>query len=412
MSNSPTSQNSKKKVLLAFSGGLDTSAIVPWLKEQHNAEVIAYCSDLGNAPDEKELKAWSEKLGATQFIFEDLKDKFVSDFVFPAVRANATYQDDYLLGTSLARPLIAERMAHFAKELGAQAISHGCTGKGNDQIRFERSWAYLVPQTQVIAPWRVWDFKGRGDLLAYLASKGFQLSAKEKVYSEDVNLMHRSCEGGVLENPSVDYDQKDIYRWVKPAADLGGDSVTVTLEFVNGLPVSVNGQKLGPAALLTRLNEIAGAAGVGVQDIVEERANGIKSRGVYETPGATILHQAVRALKHLCWDRSLQDTARTLGVKYGELIYDGFWHTALKGSIEAFFATASTTLTGSVVLKLQNGTSRVATRQSIYSLYDMDAVTFEADGTGIHKLADGWCKISSLSQLQAGKRDVKAASKK
>lgn len=405
----PANQNTKKKrVLLAFSGGLDTSAIVPWLMEAHNAEVIAYCSDLGNAPDEVALKAWAKELGASQFIFEDLKEEFAKRFVFPAIQAGATYQDDYYLGTSLGRPLIAERMAYFAKNLGADAIAHGCTGKGNDQIRFERSWAYLVPGVEVIAPWRTWSFKGRGDLLAYLKSKGFDLPAKEKVYSEDVNLMHRSCEGGVLENPGTEYDPENIYKWVKAPNQLGRDSISVEIGFESGIPKSVNGTKLGAFELLSRLNDIAGHQGVGVQDLVEERANGIKSRGVYETPGGTLLHLSLKALKHLCWDRSLLGTARALGVQYGEAVYDGFWHTDLARSIEAFFGKASETLTGSVTLKLQAGTARVAKRSSPYSLYDSEAVTFEADQTGIHHLADGWCKISSIGQIQKGRRDAKA----
>src|ERR1700722_1283444 len=248
-----------QKILLAFSGGLDTSAIIPWLKENYEAEVIAYCSDLGNSPNGESLKKWAFKLGASDFIFEDLKDTFASRFAFSAVRASATYQDDYLLGTSLGRPLIAERMAHFAKKMGATAISHGCTGKGNDQLRFERSWAYLVPELEIIAPWRIWDFKGRGDLLAYLKERGFDLPAKEKVFSEDVNLFHRSCEGGILENPSEEFDPKNIYKWVSPLNQVQNEAVTLEISFENGLPVAVNQKKMAPALLLAALNEIAGA---------------------------------------------------------------------------------------------------------------------------------------------------------
>jgi len=396
-----------QKVLLAFSGGLDTSAIIPWLKENYQAEVIAYCSDLGNSPDGESLRQWAHKLGASDFIFEDLKETFAARFAFPSVRAGATYQDDYLLGTSLGRPLIAERMAYFAKKMGATAIAHGCTGKGNDQLRFERSWAYLVPELSIIAPWRIWDFKGRGELLAYLKEKGFDLPAKEKVFSEDVNLFHRSCEGGILESPSEEFDPKEVYKWVSPLSEINNEPITVEITFENGIPTKINQRKLSPASLLGMINEIAGASGIGVQDIVEERSNGIKSRGIYETPGGTLLHAAVKALKHLCWERSLMTTARNLGAQYGEVIYDGFWHTDLRNALEAFFIKASETLTGSVTFKLEKGQIRFVSRISDYSLYDTDSVTFEADKTGIHKLAEGYCKIIAIKQRQAGMRDHK-----
>ena len=405
--------NTKKlnKILLAFSGGLDTSAIVIWLKKTFQAEVIAYCSDLGNSPNAHDLENWAKRLGASEFIFEDLKNIFASKFAFPAVRAGATYQDDYLLGTSLGRPLIAERMAFFAKKLNADAISHGCTGKGNDQLRFERSWAYLIPEAEIVAPWRIWDFKGRSDLLNYLKLNGIEMPAKEKIFSEDVNLFHRSCEGGILEDPSSEYQPDQIYKWVTPPSatskDSPSNSSTLTLQFEKGLPISINFQKMDPASLLIKLNEIAGASGYGVQDIVEERANGIKSRGVYETPGGSVLHLACKSLKHLCWDREMLDCARELGWKYGECIYDGFWHSDLKTSLEAFFKAASETLNGSVTLQLQSGTARVTSRQSPFSLYSADAVTFEADRAGIHKAADGYCKIIAIKQRQAGQRDQK-----
>ncbi len=399
---------SKKKILLAFSGGLDTSAIVPWLIENYNAEVYAYCSDLGNSPDGDSLKKWALQLGASDFIFEDLKEDFVSRFAFPAVRAGATYQDDYLLGTALGRPLIAERMAHYAKKMGVSAVAHGCTGKGNDQIRFENSWAYLIPELEVIAPWRIWNFRGRADLLSYLNERGFKIEAKEKKYSEDVNLFHRSCEGGILENPGNEFDATEIYKWVKPLENAESEHVRVEIGFDKGVPVSLNQKKMTPANLLNQLNQIAGHAGVGVQDVVEARANGIKSRGVYETPGGTVLHIACRSLKHLCWDRSLMNSARYLGVQYGEAIYDGMWHSDLKKSIEAFFEKASETLTGTVKLKLAKGTVTFESRESPYSLYNTDVVTFEADELGVHQLADGYCKINALKQRQAGIRDKKS----
>jgi argininosuccinate synthase len=395
----------KNKVLLAFSGGLDTSAIVPWLIENHDAEVIAYCSDLGNAPDEKYLEGWAKELGAKSFIFEDLRDRFASEFAFAAVRAGAVYQDDYLLGTALGRPLIAERMAHFARELGANAIAHGATGKGNDQLRFEKSWAYLVPEVQVIAPWKVWDFKGRQDLVNYLVSRGIPMQAADKLFSVDVNLFHRSCEGGILENPEMEYDPARIQEWIAAPGKHAPDPVRITVGFEQGLPRTINGKKLSPAALLTELNQIAGRAGVGVVDLLEERSNGIKSRGVYETPGGTLLHLACKSLKHLCWDRSLLGMARIMGQHYGELVYDGLWHTDSRKAAEAYFVSAAETLSGEVKLRLEGGQVRVASRVSPYALYDESMVTFESDALGLLKNAEGYCKTVSFAHWRAGRRD-------
>lgn len=397
----------KNKILLAFSGGLDTSAIVPWLNENYDAEVIAYCSDMGNAPDEKFLKEWSKKVGAVDFIFEDVRDRFAEEFAFPAVRGGAIYQDDYLLGTALGRPLIAERIAHFAKKLGASAIAHGATGKGNDQLRFEKSWAYLVPEVKVIAPWKIWEYKGRQDLLKYLAARGIEMSSAEKKYSVDVNLFHRSCEGGILENPSKEYDPSEIYEWTAAPSKIRKDVTSVSIEFQHGIPVAVDGVKLSPATLLGRLNEIAGPAGIGVVDLLEERANGVKSRGVYETPGGTLLHIACKALKHICWDRSLLTTARSLGQTYAELIYDGLWHTDSRLAVEAFFHKASETLTGTVNLKLEGGQARVVSRVSPFALYDESMVSFESDEHGLLKHAEGYCKTVSFSQWRAGRRDAR-----
>jgi argininosuccinate synthase len=397
--------SNKRKILLAFSGGLDTSAIIPWLIENYQADVIAYCSDLGNAPDAEELKRWAHQLGASEFIFEDLKEVFASQFAFPAIRAGATYQDDYLLGTALGRPLIAERMAHFANKLGASAVAHGCTGKGNDQLRFEKSWAYLIPNVEIIAPWRIWNFKGRKDLLSYLSERGFHLEAKEKKFSEDLNLFHRSCEGGILENPGEEFEPSEIYKWVSPIFASQKDPISVEVTFERGIPVALNQKRLDPVALLTLLNELAGRAGVGVQDLIEERTNGIKSRGIYETPGGTVLHLACRALKHLCWDRALLTTSRGLAIQYGEAIYDGNWHTDLRNAMEAYFEKASETISGTVKMKLAQGSVSYMSRQSPFSLYSADTVTFEADEGGIHQLADGHCKISAIKQKLMGCRD-------
>lgn len=396
-----------KKILLAFSGGLDTSAIVPWLKETYQAEVIAYCADLGNAPDGEYLKGWAKQLGASDFIFEDLKDKFAAEFAFLAVRANATYQDDYLLGTALGRPLIAERMAFFAKKLGCDAIAHGATGKGNDQLRFEKSWAYLAPDIEVIAPWKKWSYTGRKELIDYLATKGIAFENKEKLFSVDVNLFHRSCEGGVLENVTKEYNPESVYEWVATPAKSLKDSVTVGLTFKNGLPTAINGQALGPAALLTQLNQVAGAAGVGVLDLVEERTIGLKSRGVYETPGGTLLHLAAKNLKHLAWNRELQNLARNMGEAYGNAIYDGHWHSSVRFAAEAFFVEASKTLNGEITIKLEGGQARVVKRTSEYALYDEAGVSFEIDNYQMNKHANGYSKTVCYGPWKAGLRDQK-----
>jgi argininosuccinate synthase len=402
-----TQSNNRKKILLAFSGGLDTSAIIPWLMENYNADVIAYCADLGNSPDGQYLSDWSKKLGATEFIFEDLKERFAAEFAFVAVRAGATYQDDYLLGTALGRPLIAERMAFFAKKLGCYAIAHGATGKGNDQLRFEKSWAHLVPELEVIAPWKIWNFTGRKELVNYLSSKGITFQNTEKLFSVDVNLFHRSCEGGVLENIAEEYNPSDVYQWVATPDKIMKDAVTLKISFKNGLPVAVNDNPLSSANLLTKLNQIAGAAGIGVLDLVEERTIGLKSRGVYETPGGTLLHLACKNLKHITWDRDLLSTARQLSQAYGQSIYDGNWHSPTRLAAEAFFQNAAVTLTGDITLKLENAQARIIKRQSSFALYDEAGVSFEIDKLQMNKHAHGYSKTVCYTPWKTGQRDLK-----
>jgi len=398
-------QTKKPKILLAFSGGLDTSAIIPWLKEHYNGEVLAYCADCGNAPDEQALRKWALELGACELIYEDLKDTFTENYVSLALRANAVYQDDYLLGTALSRPLIAQRMAYFAKSRNVQYIAHGATGKGNDQIRFEKSWAYLVPDIEIIAPWKLWPYTGRADLNQYLAGKGLPLQSEEKKYSVDVNLFHRSTEGDILENPADEYDPKEVYKWVTPPGEQNHDSRIVKLQFKNGFATHLNDEYIKPSELLSQLNKLAGAAGVGVLDLVEGRANGIKSRGLYETPGGTLLHFCIKSLKHLCWDRNLMNISRNLAQQFGELIYDGDWHSSSTQAILAFFAAAAKTLSGTIKLRLQNGHMTVLERSSKYSLYDEMSVTFESDNSGLHKHSLGYCKTITFNNHLAGLRD-------
>lgn len=402
----------KKKVALAWSGGLDTSAIVPWLIDEHDAEVVCICIDLGNADPKDELEKWAYELGAVEFYFDDVQDEFCQDYVYPAIRGGAIYEDDYLLGTSLARPLISKRIAEIALKTNCTAVSHGATGKGNDQLRFERSWAYLCPDLEIIAPWKQWDFKGRQDLGDYLHSKGFKIDVKDKRYSEDVNLMHRSCEGGVLEDPSLDYDQSDVQEWVITPDQIPNTTTDISIEFAAGIPVAVNGKKLGPAQLLMTLNEIAGKNGIGADDIVENRIYGTKSRGIYETPGGKLLHFAIKQLKAICWSRDLNRTARTLSHQYGELIYDGLWFTDALNAINAFYAESGKVLTGTVELAIINGQLKVKARKSPYSLYDVENISFDTDTQNLNMLATGYCHISGLNMTQQGRRDQKTSKDK
>jgi argininosuccinate synthase len=399
----------KKKVLLAYSGGLDTSAIIPWLIENHNAEVIAYCSDLGNSPDEKEIGQRAKDLGAVEFIFEDVQKQFAADFVFPMARAGAVYQEEYLLGTAIARPLIGERTALWAQKLGATAIAHGATGKGNDQIRFERAWAYLAPQLEVITPWKVWDFKSRTDLQNYLNAKGYPITAEQKEYSVDVNLMHRSCEGGILEQIGESYPVDKVLSWTaQPGAEQQAPT-DITLTFKNGIAVALNGKAMDAHLLLGELNRVGGLHGIGMLDLVEERTNGMKSRGIYETPGGTILYAAIRCLKQICWSRSLHDIATLLAARYATLVYDGLWHSDARLAAEAFFENAASTLEGTVTLRLAGSRIFVLKRDSAYSLFDRSIVSFEEDTHAINNSAIGYVKTLCIPLRQAGRVRQKSA---
>jgi len=313
-----------KKIVLSFSGGLDTSAIVLWLKQTYNAEVIAYCCDVGNLPSEQSLRQRAEELGASDFIFEDLKDTFAKDYVFPLIRSGALYQNEYLLGTAIARPLIAERVAYYARQAKADAIAHGATGKGNDQIRFERAWAYLVPDIELIAPWKIWDYKGRTDLIQYIEAQGFSYKGEVNPrYSVDANLLHNSSEGGILEDLSKPYDAGEIFQFITPPAQVTHDFTDITLEFEQGMPTKLNGKALSPSQMLIELNTIGGRHGIGLVDLVEERVTGVKSRGIYETPGGTVLYKALQNLKQMCWNRNVHSTSTTLSNIYADMVYDG-----------------------------------------------------------------------------------------
>ena len=383
-------------ILLAYSGGLDTSAIIPWLKEQYGCEVIAYCADLGDSPDEGKLRDKALEHGASRLIFEDLRKPFVEDFVFPMLRAQAVYQDDYLLGTAIARPLIAQRMAHHAIEAGCTGVAHGATGKGNDQIRFEKALAYLAPGLEIIAPWKVWDFTGRGDLQRYLLGLGFEVPSEAKKYSIDTNLFHKSTEGAELEAIDGSYPQTEIMG--RPTAS-GSEQLTIGFEL--GIPVRLNGQSREASCLLSKLNSVGSRFGIGIVDLVEERFNGIKSRGIYQTPGGHILHTALRQLKHCCWNRDLLRIARSLGESYGELVYDGEWHGTARRAIDGFFEEACECLCGDITLDISAHQLTVAGRSSPFSLYQRELVSFEEDRHQLNRASVGFCTtITTKSRLE------------
>jgi argininosuccinate synthase len=392
-----------KKCVLAYSGGLDTSAIIPWLKEHYNMEVIAYCCNVGNLPPKEFLKERGMKLGASDFVYEEAESEFVSDYVYPMLKSGATYYDDYLLGTAIARPLIAKKVAQFAKKIQADFIAHGATGKGNDHLRFERAWAYLCPQIDIIAPWKIWKYRSREELVAFLEEKNYQWGDSSKRYSVDVNTFHRSCEGGDLEDLQTQYIKKEVHEWL--SFEMPGPE-SILLKIDRGTVTSINGENLPPHEILLLLNKKAAKFGIGLCDIVEERINGIKSRGIYETPGGTVIHSALKALKQLCWSRELYTLSQVMADKYGQIIYDGLWFSDSCHALEGFFTMASEKLSGEIHLELNPGLVRVLGRKSPYSLYRPDVVSFESDSMDIHKAALGYTKIMSLTSLIQGQREA------
>ncbi len=395
----------KKRILLAYSGGLDTSAILIWLKKTYQADVIAYCCDVGNLPEPAFLEKRARDLGAVDFIFDDASEEFVSDYVYPMLRSGATYFDDYLLGTAIARPLIGMKAAVAAKKLGATHLAHGATGKGNDHIRFERSWAYFAPKLEIIAPWKIWNYKGRTDLANLLRENGHEFGDSVKEYSVDCNLLHRSCEGGILESIEKDYEPSRIQEWVavKPAPTLAA-SRKVTLTFDKGVLVALDGKSLTPAQSLIALNELAGAYGIGMADLVEERVNGIKSRGIYETPGGTVIQKALRALKATCFSRELYELSQSNAVAYGKLVYDGLWFSDARLAVESLSKQAATVLNGSIDFTFSWKEARISGRQSLDSLYDERGVSFEQDVESMNHDALGYTRILTASSRRQGER--------
>ncbi|MBT3375984.1 MAG: argininosuccinate synthase [Lentisphaerae bacterium] len=384
------------KVVLAYSGGLDTSVILTWLRDVYDAEVITFCADLGQEEELDGLEEKALRTGASKCYVEDLTDEFARDFIFPMMQGNAIYEGSYLLGTSIARPLIAKRLVEIAKAEGAEAISHGATGKGNDQVRFELTAYALQPDIKVIAPWREWNFKSRTDLINYAEEKQIPITVSAaKPYSMDRNLLHISFEGGVLEDPWAE-PTDDIHLMTSPLSDTPDTPEYVIVSFDKGNPVAVNETKLGPADLMRELNRIAGRHGVGRIDIVENRFTGMKDRGVYETPGGTVVHQTHRALEGLCMDREAMHLRDSFIPQYASMIYNGFWYAPEREMLQAAITESQKNVTGDVRCKLFKGACHIVGRRSPTSLYKPEFVTFEEDNVYNQADADGFIKLNAL----------------
>ena len=365
-----------RKVVLAYSGGLDTSIIIPWLKETYGCEVIAMIGDVGQREDLEAARRKALATGASAASIEDLREEFITEYIWPTLRAGAVYEHKYLLGTSFARPVLAKRQAEVALRIGADALAHGCTGKGNDQVRFELAYKAIAPKLQIIAPWREWKIQSREDALAYARSHNVAVTqTKTDLYSRDRNIWHLSHEGGILEDPA-NAPEESMWQWITSPERAPDKPADLEIGFEAGTPVALDGERLSAVALLEALNAIAAANGVGRIDLVENRLVGIKSRGAYETPGGTLLVLAHRELEALCVDRETAHYAQVLAHRYAELVYYGLWFTALREALDAFFAVAQQRVTGTVGLRLYKGNVTVKTRQSPHSLYRTDLASF------------------------------------
>lgn len=394
-----------KKVVLAYSGGLDTSVILKWIKEKYDCEVVAWCADVGQAEELDGLEKKAKDTGASSYVQMDLRDSFVRNFVFPALRANALYEGEYLLGTSLARPCIIEGMMQTVADVGADAIGHGATGKGNDQVRFELGAMFFDPEIRIIAPWREWEFKGRMDLIEYAKKNGIPVTATaEKPYSMDRNLLHLSFEGGILEDPWAE-PPRDMFLLTRNPEDAPSEPEYLELGFDKGNPVSINGQSFAPVALLGRLNEIAGRHGVGRVDIVESRFVGMKSRGVYETPGGTVIHRAHRAMESITLDREQIRIRDSLIPEYSTLVYRGLWFSPEREMLQTMVDSIQDVVSGVVRVKLYKGSVTVVGRKSPNTLYREDFVTFERDDVYDQADAGGFIRLNGLRlRLEALRR--------
>jgi argininosuccinate synthase len=385
-----------KKVVLAYSGGLDTSVMIPWIKEKYNCEVIAFAADVGQEEELDGLKQKAIKTGASKIYIEDLNKEFAEDFLFPMLKAGAVYEDQYLLGTSVARPLIAKKQIEIAKKEKADAVAHGATGKGNDQVRFELTFKALAPDLDIVAPWREWDLKGRQEEILYAKKKNIPVPVtKSKPYSSDRNLWHISYEGGVLEDPWYE-PKEDMFILTTSPEKAPNKAEYVEVGFEKGVPKSVNGKKLAAVELIKTLNKIGGKHGVGRVDIVENRLVGIKSRGVYETPGGTMLYAAHQALESITLDRDTAHFKQQVALRYAELVYYGQWFTPLKESLDAFIDKTQESVTGTVRLKLYKGNCLVVGRKAPKSLYNPKLASFEKEEIYNQKDAEGFINLFGL----------------
>ena len=407
----------RKKIVLAYSGGLDTTVIVPWLRENYeNCEIIACCADLGQCGDYKELEDRAIKIGANKVHILDVREEFVVDFIYPMVKANAVYESKYLLGTSVARPLIAKKLVDTALAENADAICHGATGKGNDQIRFELTFKAFAPKLEVIAPWRIWDIKSREDAMEYLKKRGIETPVTaEQSYSRDQNLWHLSHEGLELEDPGLEPNYRHLLQLTVPPEDAPDACEYVDIDFKDGIPTALNGKALPPVALIEELNKIGGRNGVGIADIVENRVVGMKSRGVYETPGGTILYAAHKELESVCIDRQTEVFKAMVGLQLAELIYTGEWYTPLREALSAFVDKTQEVVTGHVRLKLYKGNIIPAGIVSPNSLHNKELSSFTTGDLFDHKDAEGFInllglpmKVRALMKMQNEESDEKA----
>ena len=408
-----------RTIVLAYSGGLDTSIIVPWLKEHYDARVICVAADIGQGEELEGVRAKALASGADECYVEDLREEFVEDFLWPMVRAGAIYGRKYLLGTSIARPLIARRQCEVAKAIGADALAHGCTGKGNDQVRFELTYATFAPELPVIAPWREWDIRSREDALAYAAKRNIPVAATaQKIYSRDRNLWHISHEGGMLEDPSA-IPPDDLFMLSVSPTDAPDEPEDVVIEFERGTPVAVDGVRHDPVALVSTLNAVGGRHGVGRIDLVEDRLVGMKSRGIYETPGGTLLYAAHSELEQIVLDRRTLAAKDLIAPRYADLVYEGRWWTTEREAYDAFVSVTQERVSGSVTLRLYKGNVIVAGRASEHALYDERFVTFgeddvyeQADAAGFIRLFALPARVRALKDAEAGAAADTAAAKK
>ncbi len=401
-----TRKDSINKVVLAYSGGLDTSIIVKWLQEEYQCEVVTFTADIGQGEEIEPARAKAQAMGVKQIFIEDLRERFVKDFVFPMFRANTLYEGEYLLGTSIARPLIAKRLVEIAQETGADAVSHGATGKGNDQVRFELGAYALAPNIQVVAPWREWSLNSREALISFAEQHNIPIEKQgnKSPYSMDANLLHISYEGAELEDPAVS-PEAGMWRWTKDPCEAPGQPQVIKLAFKQGDLVAIDDQEMTPASLLTKLNLVGGEHGIGRADLVENRFVGMKSRGCYETPGGTILLRAHRALESITLDRELGHLKDSLMPRYAELIYNGFWWSPERLGLQSLIDYSQTYVNGSVTLKLYKGNVVVLARESSDTLFDEGIATFENDaGAYDQKDADGFIRLNALRLRLAAKK--------